>query len=290
VPLAATLGRSVATARPKFLESSFTHRPHRVADAYDVTKTEMDMADHPLTTLGAEPPPVQPAEATPPLDLTLLLAVHHGLRHDLRRFADSVAVTPVTERERWQALFARWELFAALVHHCFQWERRHLFPLLAVAATRESRLQIKTMLETTRSRADIVEAMIESSRPVFERLTEARDEDAVATLRARVRAACQALEEALDGEEDDVIPLLRQHVASRAWQEGQHRLFDTEPAGASGQSIPWLMHALPLETAAVIAAGCWGGPSMQGLPGSIAAFRDAETKAFGRVPTALPGV
>lgn len=245
------------------------------------------MADHPLTEhlSGSQ---LHADEATAPLDLTMLLAVHHGLRRDLRRFVDQVDVTPVSERERWRALFARWELFSALVHHCFEWERRHLWPLLAAAAAQEGKLYVEAMLATTRGRANIVEAMIESSRPVFERLTEARDEDAVATLRARVRAACQALEESLDSEEDDVIPLLRHHVASRAWQEGQHRLFETDPGGALGQSIPWLVHELPLETAAVVAAG-WSDRLRHDLSSSTAAFHDLEARAFGRTPTALPG-
>ena len=247
------------------------------------------MADHPRTEhLSDSAEPVQAEDLSSPLDLTLLLAVHHGLRRDLRRFADRVEITPVSERERWKALFARWELFSALVHHCFQWERRHLWPLLAAAAAQESQAHIEAMLVTTRGRADVVEVMIESSKPVFERLTAARDEDALATLRARVRAACQALEESLDSEEDDVIPLLRRHVASRAWQEGQHRLFETDPGGALGQSIPWLVHELPLETAAVVAAG-WSDRSRRDLTSSTAAFHDLEAKAFGRLPTVLPG-
>ena len=247
------------------------------------------MADHtsPEHLAGTEQP--RPDDVTAPLDLTLLLAVHHGLRRDLRRFLDHVDITPVTERERWQALCTRWELFSALVHHCFQWERRHLWPLLAAAAVQESRPRVETMLAATRTRADIVEAMIDSSRPVFERLTEARDEDAVATVRARVRAACQALEESLDSEEDDVIPLLRHHVASRAWREGQHRLFETDPGGALGQSFPWLVHELPLETAAVVAAG-WSDRSTGDLSASTAAFRALEARAFDRIPTPLPGV
>ena len=247
------------------------------------------MADHSRTeSLHDAPVPPHPEELAAPLDLTLLLAVHHGLRRDLRRFVHRVEITPVSERERWKALFARWELFAALVQHCFQWERRHLWPLLAAAAAQESHLHVEAVIATTRGRADVVEAMIESSRPVFERLAEARDEDAIATLRARVRAACHALEESLDNEEDDVIPLLRHHVASRAWQEGQHRLFETDPGGALGQSIPWLVHELPLETAAVVAAG-WSDRSRQDLSASTAAFHDLEAKAFGRSPTAGPG-
>lgn len=224
-----------------------------------------------------------------PLDLTLLLAVHHGLRRDLQRFLDHVDRTPVDERVRWEALCTRWDLFATLVHHCFQWELLHLWPLIAAAAQDGSRPDVEATLAAARTRAEHVEAMIESSRPVFGRLALAHDEDAVATLRVRVRAACDALEECLDSEEDEVVPLMRRHIASRAWSEGQHRLFEVTSPEARGHSRPWLVHELPFDTAAVVAAG-WGARSGAEVTEDSAAFRDLETRAFGAASTSRPGV
>ncbi|KRF28135.1 hypothetical protein [Nocardioides sp. Soil805] len=247
------------------------------------------MADHPSAQDHTEEKHRGSGEARVRPDLTLLLAVHHGLRRDLRHFLDHVDGTPVAERGRWEALCARWDLFAVLVQHCFQWERLHLWPLLSAAVEEGSRLHVEATLAITRRRADSVEAMIESSRPVFERLAHTRDEDALATLRARVRAACGALEESLDCEEDDVVPLMRRHVASRAWKESQHRLFETAPREVRGHGLPWLVHELPLETATVVAAG-WNDRADQELSASAEAFRELETWAFGGVSPTRPGV
>lgn len=251
-------------------------------------KAGMDMVDQPPATEYAQNGRSTQPRLSAHVDLTLLLAVHHGLRRDLQRFLKHVDTTSVAERDRWHALCARWDLFAVLVRHCFQWEKLHLWPLLAAAAEPESQQFVDATLATSRARAEAVEAMIESSRPIFARLAHARDEDAIATLRARVRAACGALEESLDLEEDDVVPLIRRHVGSHSWTEGQHHLFEVDPLEAGGHGAPWLVHELPLETAAVLAAG-WSEHSPDELSARTAAFRDLEARAFGRAWTGLAG-
>lgn len=192
-------------------------------------------------------------EVAESLDLTFLLVLHHGLRRDLRRFVDRVEGTPVAERDLWAELATGWGVFAALVRHCFRWERLHVWTLVA-AAEQGPTTQALATLGLAQRRADAIVAMIESSRAVFERLALARDEDAVATLRVRVRAACSALEESLESEEREVMPLLRQHISSSAWLQGQHRLFANHSEDTPTESLSWLAQELPREAAAALAA------------------------------------
>jgi hypothetical protein len=214
------------------------------------------------------------------LDLTALVAVHRGLRRDLRHFVHGVGGTPVDERDTWQALCERWAVFSALAHHHHQWERLTLWPLVTAGARRARDERAAMVVAHLAAATAVCEKLIESCRPVFERLAAARDEDAAATLRARVRAASMTLEDTLDDEDAEGLPLVLRHVSSAQWRDAVRLQFvGASPYAFGWASLPWLVHQLPVQLAAVMAAE-WAAPSSTGLRDGTAAFRRLETIAF----------
>ena len=65
-----------------------------------------------------------------PVDMTMMYLMHHALRRDLAAFAAAATATPVTDRQAWAALAARWELFSTALHHHHSGEDAHVWPLL----------------------------------------------------------------------------------------------------------------------------------------------------------------
>ena len=88
-----------------------------------------------------QPPLLRGQAAAPdgPADLSMMYVLHHGFRRDLARFAEAVGRTPADDRSTWQALLARWDLFALLLHDHHHKEDEILWPLLRDARDRGRR-------------------------------------------------------------------------------------------------------------------------------------------------------
>lgn len=215
-----------------------------------------------------------------PLDLTVLVAVHRGLRRDLSHFVHGVLGTPVDERDTWQALSERWVIFSSYARHHHQWERSSLWPLVIDGARRVRDDRAAVVVGGLVSAAAVAERLIESCHPVFARLAAARDEDAAATLRVRVQAASTTLTDTLDDEDAEGLPLLLQYVPPVQWRAAVRSfLSSADPHTPGWEGLPWLVHQLPVQAAAVMAAE-WGVDAPESLLDDTAAFRRLEATAF----------
>ncbi len=74
--------------------------------------------------------PGQAAAHPGPVDMTMMYLMHHAFRRDLAGFAAAAGTTPVADRESWQALAERWELFSFALHHHHTGEDDGLWPAL----------------------------------------------------------------------------------------------------------------------------------------------------------------
>src|SRR3954447_13242617 len=82
--------------------------------------------------------PRQVAAPEGPVDVKMMYVMHHAFRRDLVMFADAAAATPAEDRETWQALAKRWDVFSMILHHHHSGEDAGLWPrLMEVSAPDE---------------------------------------------------------------------------------------------------------------------------------------------------------
>ena len=127
------------------------------------------------------------------VDLDQLSQAHELLGRDLQALADQVAQASVADRSTWVVLQRDWDRFALATRQRQDRERRHLWPLVDRLAP-GPHAQVDERLRLAGARSDLALTLVESCRAVLGRLATARDEDAAATLRARVGAAREVLE------------------------------------------------------------------------------------------------
>ena len=94
--------------------------------------------------------PGQTAAHEGPVDMHMMYVMHHAFRRDLAAFAAAAAVTPSADRDTWQALARRWELFSTALHHHHAGEDAGLWPRLLEVADEQDRATLEAM-EAVRS-------------------------------------------------------------------------------------------------------------------------------------------
>lgn len=179
----------------------------------------MTKSTHPARPLQLRLPG-QAAAAEGPVDLTMMYVMHHAFRRDLACFAAATAATPVADREPWEAMANRWELFAAALHHHHSGEDAGLWPLLHERATDSEREVLRCMAD---EHAEI-DPLLESCEAGFRRLARHADEDARRALGVRLVAARERLGHHLDHEETGAIPILQRVLTQADWErvEAEH--------------------------------------------------------------------
>ena len=94
--------------------------------------------------------PGQSAAHEGPVDMYMMYVMHHAFRRDLTAFAAAADATPSADRETWQALARRWEVFSTALHHHHSGEDAGLWPRLLEVADDEGRATLEAIVALAR--------------------------------------------------------------------------------------------------------------------------------------------
>jgi hypothetical protein len=155
---------------------------------------------------------------TDPVDVTVLLATHRGLRRDLDRFVAAATHTPADDRSAWRPLVQRWALFRRILHD----HHARLWPA-----------------QPSEVAAEELEPLLDRVSDGLARMSVSGNDDTRAAVEVRLVAARERIARHLDRVERDVLPRPRQHLS------GVHRPRD----------VAWLLHDLPDPAASRVLAG-----------------------------------
>src|SRR3954471_2776888 len=151
--------------------------------------------------------PRQAAAPEGPVDVRMMYVMHHAFRRDLVMFAEAAAATPADDREVWQALARRWQVFSEILHHHHSGEDAGLWPWLMRAADADERATLDAM-EAEHAEIDPI---LSACAQGFERVSTATDPVAVARLADRLAAARDTLLAHMGHEEADALALVQKH-------------------------------------------------------------------------------
>ncbi len=174
-------------------------------------------------------------------DLTNMYLAHHGFRRDLAAFTKAVPVTPVEDREAWQALAARWAMFAEVLHHHHRAEDDWLWPLLIQRADTEAQAVLHAM---EAEHADIDPAL-EACAEGFRRLAASPDVGARSALSVRMTALRESLGRHLEHEETEALRIVQQEMAVEEWNAFEKRIEESIRLSEVFRLVPWAMHEVP---------------------------------------------
>jgi iron-sulfur cluster repair protein YtfE (RIC family) len=195
--------------------------------------------------------PGQTAAPEGPADMTLMYLMHHAFRRDLAAFSEAVPATPVEDRETWQALAARWELFSAPLHLHHHEEDTVIWPFLMARVDAGDRATLEAM-EAEHAEID---PGLQACAAGFARLADHADADARAALAVRLTAVRESLSRHLRHEETETIALLQRVVTAEAWKQLEKELGKEVRLSFVVKVVPWVMHRVPSEARDVVLAG-----------------------------------
>lgn len=186
--------------------------------------------------------PGQAAAHPGPVDMTMMYVMHHAFRRDLAAFAAAAAATPVEARATWRALAARWEVFAAALHHHHSGEDAGLWPLLLDRTDDAGRVTLEAM---EAEHADI-DPVLTACAAGFARLAQHADSDARAALAIRLTAARVNLGRHLEHEETEAIAIIQHVLTAQDWEQLEEEHFRAGLSlGEVLAVVPWAMHGVP---------------------------------------------
>ena len=186
--------------------------------------------------------PGQTAAHPGPVDMTMMYVMHHAFRRDLAAFAAAATATPAQARSTWRALAARWDVFAAALHHHHTGEDAGLWPFLLERTDESGRATLEAM-EAEHAEIDPI---LQACAAGFARLTTHDDDDARAGLAIRLTAAKCSLGRHLEHEETGAIAIMQQVMTNEEWQhlEEVHFRSGLRPAELMAL-VPWALHQVP---------------------------------------------
>lgn len=195
--------------------------------------------------------PGQAAAPEGPADLTMMYVLHHAFRRDLADFVSAAERTPVSDREAWRRLAARWEVFGELLHDHHTKEDDYVWPLLIEKTSAAGDAHALQVLEEMEAEHASIDPLLESCADGFARLSEAADEDARASLVVRLGRTRENLDGHLAHEERDAIRILQEYVPGVEWD----RLEKTKLRGGMSLAqvkvmVPWAYKGLPQDAVA----------------------------------------
>jgi hypothetical protein len=186
--------------------------------------------------------PGQTAAHPGPVDMGMMYLMHHAFRRDLAGFTAAAQGTPAGDRETWQALAERWELFAFVLHHHHAGEDAGLWPALVARADDEGR----AVLDAMEAEHAEIDPILDACAAGFRRLAGHADEDARCALAVRLVAARERLGEHLRHEETEAIALVQQLLSQEDWEAIEKEHFAKDPKLRDVFSVvPWALHEVP---------------------------------------------
>jgi len=226
--------------------------------------------------------PGQAHAAEGPHDQTGMYVMHHAFRRDLTAFETAVRQTPVGDRATWQALRARWERFATVLHHHHEVEDRSIWPVL-VAHAEESRDDAaqQTLRAMEDEHADIDPALA-AVRRGFASMVEHPCDDHRNALDVHVTAMRAALLDHLRHEETEALPYLQRVMTAAEFEASEKAAAAGYPVRLMPFLLPWVAAGLPDEVTRRLIGGA--GPAYAvALRLSRPSFLRRERRAFRHV-------
>ncbi len=194
--------------------------------------------------------PGQAAAPDGPIDMMMMYLMHHGFRRDLTAFVEAVRETPTSDRDTWSALAARWERFAAILHHHHSGEDAAVWPALMARADDAGR----RVLQAMETEHDQIDPLLASCADGFRRLASHDDEDARSALVVRLSATHERLGQHLAHEETDAIAMIQSLLTPDEWAPIEKSFSDDMTLRKLMFEIPWAVRGVPpLQRAAVFA-------------------------------------
>jgi hypothetical protein len=186
--------------------------------------------------------PGQTAAHPGPVDMTMMYVMHHAFRRDLAAFAAAATATPAGARSTWRALAARWDVFAAALHHHHTGEDAGLWPFLLERTDEAGRATLEAM-EAEHAEIDPV---LQACTAGFARLSTHDDDDARSALAIRLTAAKCSLGRHLEHEETGAIAIAQQVMTNQEWQNLEEVHFRSGLGTAELMAlVPWALHQVP---------------------------------------------
>ena len=195
-------------------------------------------------------------QAARPLDLSMLIAVHHGLRRDLRRLTAAAASTPTTDPGCWSAQAATWGLFASALEDHHTTEDLLIWPVLRDAATEKGDLDAVATLDAVEREHDDLEPLLDACSDAYRRMQHRPESTTGSQLGSRLRAVEASLEAHLRHEEAAAVPLLHTYLAPSEWRDlDAAHLRRNVNRRLAVRLLPWLIDELPAVDAAAAVRG-----------------------------------
>ena len=186
--------------------------------------------------------PGQAAAHPGPVDMFMMYVMHHGFRRDLTAFAAAASATPAQARSTWQALAARWDLFAEVLHHHHSGEDAGLWPALMERADADGQ-RVLVAMEAEHAEIDPI---LQACASGFERMAHHEDEDARAALTVRLCAARERLGRHLEHEETEAIAIIQHVFTQEEWHQIEEAHFRKDLAPRQHFAVvPWCAHGVP---------------------------------------------
>ena len=187
--------------------------------------------------------PGQAAAPEGPVDMSTMYVLHHGLRRDLRRFAETVPHTPVADTAAWRRLADRWALFADHLHHHHESEDAILWPWLRDRVSAGD----LTVLDAMALEHDAIDPALARISPNFARLSRGPDAFAHSALVASLQEARAVLEQHLAHEETDAIAIIQRVATDEEWKQLERRFGAGQPRTAIFGLVAWAVEGLTPE-------------------------------------------
>lgn len=185
--------------------------------------------------------PGQAAAPAGPVDMNHMYVMHHGFRRDLTRFVEAARTTPVEDRDTWQALTRRWELFASLLHHHHSGEDATLWPALESKADATGRATLAAM----EAEHGEIDPLLAACAAGFTHLAAGPDDDARRALSVRLVATRERLGAHLRHEETEAIELIQAVMTQQEWLEIDEVFRKEMTLAQVLQMVPWALSGLP---------------------------------------------
>jgi hemerythrin-like domain-containing protein len=177
-----------------------------------------------------------------PVDLAAMYLMHRAFRRDLRLFAEVAGVVPTGDRQRWQLVARRFDVFSTVLHKHHSGEDRALWPLLA------ERGADATVLDALEAEHAIIDPLLASVPADLRALADGSGDAARLRLARTTVELRDALTAHLAHEESDGMTLVQQHLTPEDWTRLDEEVFSKDYTAREVPAvIGWLASGCPTE-------------------------------------------
>ena len=202
--------------------------------------------------------PGQAYVAEGPHDHTGMYLMHFALRRDLANLTSAAANTPLGAGDSWQALHARWRLFAEILHHHHTVEDDLYWPVLAEAVTARGTTADHALIAEMAGEHAEIDPALAAVAEAFESVLAHPCGAHRNALDVRLATLREALDVHLSHEERETLPLVQRVMTDEQYARVEQGVERAYPLRMVPTLIPWVCHRLPPDVAEQTLAA--GGP------------------------------